>query len=171
MICYLGIGSNLGDRLFNCREALKALGDLSGTGIRTVSSLYETEPVCSQGPWFINGVVEITTALSPEKLLESCQQIEGILGRIRPCPSGSPRPMDLDILLYGESVIHLPKLDIPHPRMHERGFVLIPLCEIAPNGWHPVLKETIAEMTAHVQDAHRVKRIGPAPFLSTHCRS
>ena len=162
VICYIGFGSNLGDRLGDCRAALNALGGLPNTQITTVSSIYETEPVCAQGPWFLNGVVELSTALDPEELLESCQEIEARLGRtqhLTPDSSiASPRTIDLDLLLYGEAVFNTPTLKIPHPRMHERAFVLIPLAEIAPKGWHPVLQKNISELLAQLKDTHEVKR-------------
>ncbi len=117
-----------------------------------------------QGPWFLNGGVELSTTLRPEELLEACQQIEARLGRVRSRPSTgstiSPRTLDLDILLYGEQILHTPILQVPHPRMHERGFVLIPLTEIAPNAWHPVLKKTIAQLRDQLKDSHEVKRFG-----------
>lgn len=160
----MGLGSNLGDRIANCRLAIKSLASLPNTEIMTASSLYETEPVCSEGPWFLNGVVVLSTALGPEELLKNCQAIEAKLGRVRSRPSTgstiSPRTMDLDILLYGEQTLHTPILQVPHPRMHERGFVLIPLTEIAPNAWHPMLKKTIAQLKDQLKDSHEVKRFG-----------
>lgn len=171
-ICYIGFGSNLGNPIVNCRLALDALGRLPHTEITAVSSLYETEPICSEGPWFINGVVEIFTPLSPAKLLQACRQIESTLGRpplrSKPLPVASPRTMDLDILLYGERVLNTPDLQIPHPRMHERGFVLIPLAEIAPNGWHPVLKKDVYELLEDLKDAHEVKQIASAYVVYPH---
>ena len=157
-LCYIGFGSNLGDRMANCRSALEALGGLPNTQITTVSSIYETEPVCAQGPWFLNGVVELSTALGPEELLESCQQVEVLLGRPDVRSPAAPRTIDLDLLLYGEEVFNTPTLKIPHPRMHERAFVLIPLAEIAPKGWHPVLQKNISELLAQLKDTHEVKR-------------
>ncbi len=164
MLCYIGFGSNLGDRPANCKAALQALNNLPNTQVMAVSSLYETEPVCSEGSWFYNGVVELSTALGPEELLENCQKIEARLGRARSSPStgstASPRTMDLDILLYGEQILCAPILQVPHPRMHERGFVLVPLAEIAPKAWHPVLKKTIAVLLDQLKDSHEVKRFG-----------
>ena len=167
-ICHIGFGSNLGDRAANCRQALKALGRLPKTEIMAISSLYETEPVCSEGPWFLNGVMRLSTGLSPEELLKGCLEIEAWLGRIRPGPPASPRVMDLDILLYGEQVLNTPDLVVPHPRMHERGFVLIPLAEIAPNCRDPVSKKYISEVLAQLKDTHVVKRIAPAHALYQH---
>ena len=166
--CHIGFGCNLGDRAANCRQALKSLGRLPKTEIMAISSLYETEPVCSEGPWFLNGVVSLSTGLSSEELLKGCQEIEGWLGRIRPGPTASPRAMDLDILLYGEQVLNTPDLVVPHPRMNERGFVLIPLAEIAPHCLDPVSKKYIAEMLAQLKDTHAVKRIAPAHAIYQH---
>ncbi len=159
-LCYIGLGSNLGDRMANCKAALEALGRLPNTQITAVSPIYETEPVCSEGPWFLNGVVGISTGLNPEDLLTRCRQIEASLGRPDTRPPAAPRTIDLDILLYGEQILHTPILQVPHPRMHERAFVLIPLAEIAPKAWHPVLKKTIAELRDQLKDSHEVKRFG-----------
>jgi 2-amino-4-hydroxy-6-hydroxymethyldihydropteridine diphosphokinase len=160
----MGVGSNLGDRMAHFKAALEALGRLPHTQITAVSSIYETEPVCSEGPWFYNGVVKLSTTLSPENLMEACLQIEAKLGRVRSHFStgstASPRTIDLDILLYGEQILRTAILQIPHPRMHERAFVLIPMAEIAPTAWHPALKKTIAELRDQLKDPHEVKRFG-----------
>jgi 2-amino-4-hydroxy-6-hydroxymethyldihydropteridine diphosphokinase len=163
--CYIGFGSNLGDRVANCRSALEALGRLPNSKITAISSLYETEPVCSDGPWFLNGAVGLSTLLGPEELLENCQKIETRLGRTRERATAAPRTIDLDLLLYGEEILNTPTLKIPHPRMHERAFVLIPLTEIAPKGWHPVLGKEVAALLATLKDTHEVKKIVSADAL------
>jgi len=149
----------------NCKAALEALSRLPHTQMTVVSSIYETEPVCSEGSWFLNGVVGISTGLDPEDLLTRCQQIESGLGRPETRPPAVPRTTDLDILLYGEQILRTPILQVPHPRMHERGFVLIPLSEIAPNAWHPVFQKSISQILGQLKDTHEVKRIGSADLV------
>ncbi|MDD5195504.1 MAG: 2-amino-4-hydroxy-6-hydroxymethyldihydropteridine diphosphokinase [Candidatus Omnitrophica bacterium] len=133
MRAFVAIGSNIGDRLQNIAKAVKYLGLEPGITIKKVSSLLETDPVGGppQGK-FINGVIKIETALSARELLKRLQKIESSLGRARTVKDG-PRTLDLDILLYGKSIINEPDLTIPHPRMLEREFVMKPLLEIEPN--------------------------------------
>jgi 2-amino-4-hydroxy-6-hydroxymethyldihydropteridine diphosphokinase len=137
---YLSLGSNLGDRQANLRAAIERLAPVRQ------SSIYETEPVdyLQQG-WFLNMVVEVHTPLFPMQLLARTQKIERELGRVRGIPKG-PRTLDIDILLFGDAVIHTPKLEIPHPRMADRRFVLAPLADLAPDLRHPVTKRTVREM-------------------------
>lgn len=139
---YLSLGSNVGDREANLRAAIDRLGPVRE------SPIYETEPVdyLNQG-WFLNLVVELQTELFPRQLLTRTQKIERELGRVRGIPKG-PRTLDIDILLYGSSVIRMPTLEIPHPRMNDRRFVLQPLADLAPDLRHPVTKQTIREMLA-----------------------
>lgn len=142
---YLGLGSNVGDREQHISEALAKLAapDLRVTRI---SSIYETEPIgFTAQRVFLNLVVEIETDLFPMQLLTRISKIEQALGRIRTIANG-PRTLDIDILLYGRSVIHSAKLDVPHPRMAERRFVLAPLAELAPDLRHPVTRKTIRAM-------------------------
>lgn len=141
-IVYIGIGSNLGDREKNINGALNLLKE--NCKIIKGSSLYETEPVGIKGQdLFLNGVVEIETELSPKELLLFLQSIEKKLKRVRVIKNG-PRTIDLDILFYGSKVINEPDLTVPHPRLHERLFVLMPLEEIAPGFIHPALKKSIS---------------------------
>jgi 2-amino-4-hydroxy-6-hydroxymethyldihydropteridine diphosphokinase len=146
-VVYLSGGSNLGDRKANLKSATDALRK-AGIVVRRVSSVYETEPVgfLSQ-PWFLNIAVAIETRLSPSELLTCCQDIEKLHGRVRSFP-GAPRVLDLDILLYEDLIIDSPSLQIPHPRMTERRFVLEPLAQIAPDAVHPGLKKTILSLLA-----------------------
>jgi 2-amino-4-hydroxy-6-hydroxymethyldihydropteridine diphosphokinase len=157
--CFIGIGSNLGNRQASCVEALRRLEKLPMTRLGRVSSLYETEPV-GEGHFasFINGVVELSTELSPRAVLTELLAIEADLGRDRGS-SDPARPMDLDLLLFGDLIQREPVLIIPHPRMHERRFVLEPLAEIAPDIVHPVLKEKISDLLMRLPDPHRVRRL------------
>jgi 2-amino-4-hydroxy-6-hydroxymethyldihydropteridine diphosphokinase len=142
---YLGLGTNLGDRQRNLEAALEKLAapDLH---ILRISSVYETAPVDTDDPrWFLNLVVEAETDLFPMQLLWRTGKIEHSLGRVRTVVNG-PRTIDIDILLYGRTVIHSPSLEVPHPRMHQRRFVLAPLAELAPDLRHPVTRKTIREL-------------------------
>lgn len=139
--CYIGIGSNLGERQFNLHMAIKELRKLFTTRVTKVSSVIETVPVggpAGQG-MYLNGVVEMETELPPYQLLKELQRIESFLGRVRTVQD-APRIIDLDILLYGDYCINEEALCIPHPRMLERDFVLVPLREIAPKRLEKLLK-------------------------------
>ena len=148
---YIGLGSNLGDRAANLRAARERL-ELSGVRIRQGSSIYETEPrgMLDQ-PWFLNQVIEAETTLYPRQLLARLLMIEREMGRLRMTPNG-PRTIDLDILLFGNAVVQAAGLEIPHPRMAERRFVLEPLAEIAPGLRPPRERRTVREMLAEVMD-------------------
>src|SRR5215471_3703683 len=143
---YLSLGSNLGDRAANLKTAVEHMGELGAMVGR--SSLYETEPVeMERQPWFLNCVVALETELMPKQFLARTITIEQKMGRRRTQPKG-PRTIDIDILLFGGSVVDISALTIPHPAMHERRFVLEPLAEIAPELRHPVFKKTVREMLA-----------------------
>jgi 2-amino-4-hydroxy-6-hydroxymethyldihydropteridine diphosphokinase len=130
---FFGLGSNLGDRAENIKEALRRLDEIPGIEIEKTSSMYETEPVgLVEQPDFINAVAEGKTSLSPEDLLKAVMQVEKGMGRVRTLRWG-PRIIDIDILIYDDVSVNTPELVIPHPRMQERAFVMIPLCEIAPD--------------------------------------
>ena len=144
---YLGLGSNLGNREGNLRMALRLLEPLCRP--EEVSSLYETAPVgVEDQPAFYNAACRITTGLEPEALLRFVQRVEFEVRRRPGGPRWGPRPVDLDILLYGDQVVERSELVLPHPRLAERPFVLVPLAEIAPQAWHPTLRKTVRELLA-----------------------
>jgi len=158
VICFIGIGSNSGNRQASCLEALRRLEKLPKTRLMTVSSLYETEPVGEgHSAPFINGAVKLSTELNPRVILTEMLSIEADLGRDR-SKAGPDRPIDLDLLLFGDLIQHEQDLIIPHPRMHKRRFVLEPLAEIAPDIIHPVFKEKISDLLKKLSDPHWVRR-------------
>ncbi|MES2484142.1 MAG: 2-amino-4-hydroxy-6-hydroxymethyldihydropteridine diphosphokinase [Pseudomonadota bacterium] len=128
---YIALGANLGDAPAAVRAALQALDALPHTRVLARSSLYRTAPVDAQGPDFINAVAAVATRLTAQALLQSLQQLEQSAGRERAFPN-APRTLDLDLLAYGDARIDSPALTVPHPRMAQRAFVLVPLAEIAP---------------------------------------
>ena len=142
---YLSLGSNLGDREANLREAIARLGELGS--VSKVSALYETEPVevAGQQPWFLNCAAALETELTPLQLLKLLLAIEQSMGRKRTEPKG-PRTIDMDIIFFGDEVLDTKELTIPHPAMQHRRFVLAPLAEIAPEARHPMLRRTVREM-------------------------
>lgn len=141
---YLGLGSNLGNRARNIYAALRHLG--TGIRLQHISSLYETEPVeVADQPWFLNLVCGGETNLSPQALLQLAKQIEEQMGRTKG-PRFGPRLIDIDILFYDDLIVDIPHLEIPHPRLHRRGFALVPLAEIAPELVHPVLNLTMQQL-------------------------
>ena len=159
---FISLGSNLGDReeaLARARQLLRAAGFLE----TAASSLYLTEPV--GGPpqgWFLNQVIGGTTALGPEDLMRACLDAERALGRERTVRNG-PRTLDVDLLLYGDLVRESAALVLPHPRLHERRFVLVPLAEIAPQARHPVLGATARELLVRCADRAEVGLFQRAP--------
>ena len=143
-IVYLGLGSNLGDRKLNLAQAVELIS--RHVEVQQLSSIYETEPVgYSEQPLFLNAVLRIATQLSPRRLLKLVKEIEAASGRIPSFPN-APRPLDIDILFYGNKVVSSPKLTIPHPRLTERAFVLVPLAELAPEMLHPESGKTVREL-------------------------
>ena len=140
---YIGLGANLGAARETLAQALQQLGNLPSTRAVAVSSYYATAPVDAQGPDYVNAVAELSTELQPRELLQALQAIELRHGRERPYHH-APRTLDLDLLLYGQRQVREPGLEVPHPRLHERAFVLEPLLEIAPGLEHPAFGPLIA---------------------------
>jgi 2-amino-4-hydroxy-6-hydroxymethyldihydropteridine diphosphokinase len=158
-IAYVGLGSNIGDKAGNMMRALEILGQFDGLKVTKISSFYETEPVGYEDQnWFVNAVAQIETIFPPEELLSMLKKTEQVIGR-RETIRWGPREIDLDLLMYDQLCFDSPDLVIPHPRMHERAFVLVPLVEIVPDQVHPILKKTVTELLTELQPQKFVKRI------------
>jgi 2-amino-4-hydroxy-6-hydroxymethyldihydropteridine diphosphokinase len=163
---YIGFGSNQGDRQDYCDRAVTLLGLLPHSQVMAVSSLYETEPVVDERTnpgtdLFLNGVVCLETEIVPRRLLEVCREIEQALGRDHDQRHG-PRTLDLDILFYGSRILHENDLSIPHPRLHLRRFVLVPMVELDPEWRHPALGVSVSELLDRLPSSH-VRRLAPRP--------
>ena len=155
---FLALGSNLGDRKANLEKALQLLGER--LSLERLSSLYESEPVgLEEQPLFLNAVCRVKTEVGPFQLLSLLKGVEVALGRVPGFPN-APRLIDVDILFYGNLAIETDRLVIPHPRLEERAFVLIPLAEIAPGLIHPVSGESIADLAVRVEGREGVRKIG-----------
>ena len=141
---WIGLGANLGDCEAALQGAVRALVSLPGTCLLRLSSLYRSAPIDAGGPDYFNAVAEIATPLEPLVLLDALQAIEHQAGRERPYRN-APRTLDLDLLRYGDARIDHPRLTVPHPRMHERAFVLLPLAEVAPDLVAPALLAAVAD--------------------------
>ncbi len=157
---FIALGSNQGDRELNLLRAVGEIGLLKDTRITALSSFYDTQPV---GPVsqdnYLNAVLKLETAFSPRELLRELQRIESaVFRRVRTVHWG-PRPMDLDILFYGDAIIAEEDLIIPHPRLHERRFVLVPLAEIAPAFIHPLIQRSVAQILASLKTTDRVEKV------------
>jgi len=154
---YLSLGSNVGYRDANLRAAIEALPH-AGVAVARVSSFYETEPVdLLEQPWFLNCAVEAESHFDPFTLLRALREIETKMGSKKPVTKG-PRLLDMDILLYGAEMIDSPELQVPHPRMHLRRFVLVPLAEIAADTLHPLLKKNVKQLLEETPDDSKVRR-------------
>ena len=154
---YIALGTNVGDREHNLHEALRLLAE-SAIQIQKISSIYETEPVdYLDQAWFLNAALEAQTDLPALDLLQNLRAIESVMGSSKPFAKG-PRLIDLDILLYGNEAIATPELQVPHPRMLQRRFVLAPLVEIAPNLRHPDWPATAVQLLTTLKDPSTVRR-------------
>jgi 2-amino-4-hydroxy-6-hydroxymethyldihydropteridine diphosphokinase len=153
---YIGIGSNLGNKRENYLEALERIAKIPKTRIIKESSVYESQPHGDAKEWYINGVIEIETEVKPELLLNKFKNIERAMGRKKVRKKWGARIIDLDLLLYDSLVLNKKNLKIPHPEMHQRKFVLIPLSEVAPQVIHPVLSASISELLVSVKDDKKV---------------
>lgn len=158
---FIGVGSNLGNRRAYYQKALDLMADLPQTSMVRGSSLYESEPIGEAKNWYVNGVVELETGLSPQQLLSRLQKIELALGRKRTAltKKWASRIIDLDILLFDTHIVNEEQLKIPHPEMHRRRFVLLPLSELAPQFAHPLLGSTVTELLADLADDKQVLRL------------
>jgi 2-amino-4-hydroxy-6-hydroxymethyldihydropteridine diphosphokinase len=157
-IVYLSLGSNVGNRAKNLRAAIDELPH-AGVAVKKVSSFYETEPVdLREQPWFLNCAVEAETHFDAMILLRALREIETKMGSKKLVAKG-PRLIDMDILLYGSETMDTPELQVPHPRMHLRRFVLVPLVEIAPEAVHPLLKMTVTELLERTPDRSAVRKL------------
>jgi len=163
---FIGFGSNVGDRVDFCDRAVSLLSLLPQSQVTGISLLYETEPVHDHAQpgdgWFLNGVVRLETDVTPRSLLMVLREIERSLGRDEENRSG-PRTIDLDMLFYGQRIIAEPDLVVPHPRLHQRRFVLIPLSELDPLWMHPSQHRTITQLLAEVRDPSEVRLLFPQP--------
>jgi len=154
---FIGVGSNLGDRRENCREARRRVSELPKTRVVKESSLYESEPHGNAKTWFGNSVLEVETELAPADLLKRLKQIEEEMGRKRvKGKRWGSRIIDLDILFYDNEIVDKRNLKIPHPRLPERRFVLVPLSELAPQLIHPGLNVSVSELLATTKDRKKI---------------
>ena len=164
-IAYIGFGSNIGDRLAHIQNAIHVLSETEGIAFQKISSIYQTDPVGYEAQaQFLNGVAAIQTDLPPLSLLHTLKNIETEVGRQHRVRWG-PREIDLDILIYGDLCLQTEKLIIPHPEMHLRRFVLVPLAEVAPDLVHPILKESVQTLLQGLQDDTSVVKAECCRFL------
>jgi 2-amino-4-hydroxy-6-hydroxymethyldihydropteridine diphosphokinase len=159
---YVALGSNLGDRRAHLAAAVAALERTPGIEVVAMSALYETEPVGPPQGRYLNAVVRLRTGLAPDALLERLLEIESAEGRRRGPERNAPRSLDLDLLLYADLERRGPALELPHPRLAERAFVLEPLCDLAPDLVHPALGASVAELARRVRDPSAVRRLDEA---------
>lgn len=169
---FVSVGSNLGDKLGNCLRGIAAMTQSGHSVLRQTSRFFETAPVdYVQQPWFVNAVVKITTRLEPLTLLDELAAIQNKMGRATDSVRYGPRVLDLDILLYDQLTMCTPRLEIPHPRLHKRAFVLKPICDIDPTVLHPVLGKTAADLLGRLtaDDQHLFALDNQPQLVSGRC--
>ncbi|MGC1307163.1 MAG: 2-amino-4-hydroxy-6-hydroxymethyldihydropteridine diphosphokinase [Phormidesmis sp.] len=159
----IALGGNLGDPQHILYKAVQAIDSKVGISVAARSHFYQTAPVGPPQPDYLNACIVVETKLTPRALLHQLLSIENQFGRIRKERWGA-RSLDLDLLLFGEQIIDLPGLTVPHPRLHERAFVLIPLMDIAPQWLHPIFGKTIAQLTAELSASHLQTDVKQLPF-------
>jgi 2-amino-4-hydroxy-6-hydroxymethyldihydropteridine diphosphokinase len=158
-IAYIGIGSNLGDKIHHCEKAISAILKIDRHKLLAKSSLFKTQPIgYTSQDWFVNGVIKIETDLEAPELLRTLKTIESQSGRTKTFRWG-PRTIDLDILFFDDNEIHTEELQIPHPLIQDRQFVLIPMAEIDRNLIHPVFKKTVQELLNNLKEDQRVEKL------------
>jgi 2-amino-4-hydroxy-6-hydroxymethyldihydropteridine diphosphokinase len=161
VVAYIGLGANEGDPRGQLEEAMSLLATAEEIELVKASSLYLNPPLGPPGqPWYVNAVIQVRTRLTPEELLRVLHRVEQDLGRVRRERWG-PRRIDLDLLLYNGVILSGPDLCLPHPEMHRRSFVLVPLAEIAPQAWHPALGKTASELLGNLapEDRESLKKL------------
>jgi 2-amino-4-hydroxy-6-hydroxymethyldihydropteridine diphosphokinase len=161
IFCYIGVGSNLGDSLQNCKDAVENFSRVNEIQVTGMSSFYKSEPLGIENQnWFVNAVIEIKTTLAAHALLDVLQNIENVMGRVREI-KGGPRIIDLDLLFYGQDVIDEADLKVPHPEIHQRRFVLEPLSEIASYFIHPAFGVSVRGLKNRLHDQKIIEYISP----------
>lgn len=161
-IVYISLGSNIGDRVGYLQQAVSLLKAIPEINVISTSSFYESEPwKMNSENWFVNAVIQISTNLLPEKLLEECQRIETQLGRKRTAEKEyQDRTIDIDILFYNDLIMHTDTLTIPHPHFHKRAFVMVPMLEIAQDFTHPLFKKTVMQLYEELENPEMVLLYG-----------
>ena len=158
-IIYIALGSNVGDKLLQCRKAISEILKIDRHRLLARSSFYKTQPIgYTVQDWFVNGVIKLETELEAHELLRSLKALESRLGRVETFRWG-PRTIDLDLLFFDDEQIHSEELVIPHPLLHKRQFVLIPLTEIDPHLVHPVLRQTVRELLTQLKEDQGVEKL------------
>jgi 2-amino-4-hydroxy-6-hydroxymethyldihydropteridine diphosphokinase len=158
-VTYIALGSNVGDKLPQCRKAISEILNIDRNRLLAQSSFYKTQPLsCTAQDWFVNGVIKLETELEAQELLRSLKALESRLGR-RETFRWGPRTIDLDILFFDDEQIRSEELVVPHPLLHERQFVLVPLAEIDPHLLHPVLKRTVQELLTQLKEDQGVEKL------------
>ena len=158
-MAFIGIGSNVGDKIRNCGQAITEISRCKQNTLLAQSSLYRTEPIgYTQQDWFINCVIEIETSLTAYQLLHVLEDVELSMGR-KKIRKWGPRIIDLDILFFNDEIIRCKELTVPHPEVQNRAFVLVPLCEIAGDYIHPLLNKPISQLMADVGDKQGIKKL------------